>query len=74
MITLFLISALASSFISTHEFYFDFFFFVLILSPAPLGRGGVSDQLYGAESPSRLNHNIKSIILLMFLIFKGRLN
>ena len=39
VITIFLFSISVNSFISTHKFHFVFF---LILSPIPLGSGGVS--------------------------------
>jgi len=37
-----------------------FFSFVSVLSPISLGRGGLSEQLCGAELPARLNHNTQA--------------
>lgn len=37
--------------------FYKFYFFFLILSPIPRGKGGVSDRLCGAQLPDGLNHN-----------------
>lgn len=45
-------SVLANSFISTREFYFIVVFVVVVLSPIPLGSGGVRGHLAGAQPPA----------------------
>ena len=54
-ITLFLLSILANSLISTHKFYFVGAFFLILSHPT--GQWGVSQQLCNAEPPAELNIN-----------------
>ena len=60
-----LFSILVNSFIPTHEFYFCFF---QILFPIPLGRGGASEGLCGAQSPVRLNPSSWCVSNIIFLL------
>jgi len=64
-IVLFLFSLSVNSFISTPEFYFVGFFFLLILSLIPLERTGVSKWLCCAQPLAGLNHMYQDEMAVM---------
>lgn len=66
-IILYLFSVLENSFISTLEFLFSLF------SPSiPVGRGGVSERLCGAQPPTGLNPSSLKFINIDTLVRGGR--